>query len=638
MLFLDIETFSSVDLKKAGVYAYAESPDFEILMCGWSMNDGPVIVETEPEAIAQIPGLMDPKVPKVAHNAPFERICFSKWSGMGPGQYLPPEDWVDTMVLAAEQGLPQGLNDLAKALGVTEKDSAGTRLINLFSKIYRGTRVRPEDRPEEWAQYIEYGRQDVETLIEVFHKLDGWPTSEERQIYLLDQKINDRGMQADLELANQCISADRFNRGQAAAELESVLGIENSASVQQVTGALEARGVSMPNLRAETVSRKLSELDLVPEARKALELRQELALVASRKYEAVVNSAGPDGRVRGQFRFFGAHTGRWSGRGVQLQNLPRITVPLLPFDADTLSEMENDGEAKAEIEAFKQQATDRATRVAILDLWMGHGANPKELKALIRALFTGPLVVADYAAIEARVLAWVANEVWALEAFAEGRDIYVETALRMGGLTRQQGKVAVLALGYQGGSNSLFHMGATGSEEELEAQKVQWRRANRMIVKLWSDLNNAFDSGGKAGNLEVRQVGDHRHLILPSGRPIVYRNVRWERWVVIDPETGAKKRKEGWRFDGGRGRADTYGGRLTENAVQAISRDLLAHGMLNLENNGFQTVGHVHDEVIVEAEAHWADRITELICEAPDWAKGLPLDAEGFACDRYRKG
>lgn len=593
-LWIDIETYSPVDLKKHGVYAYAAHPEFEILMAAWS-TDGKTVQVAIGDEVNTIPGLWNPEVEKVAHNAPFERICFSAHAGLPQGQFFSAEEWNDTAARAGVFGYPQSLGKLAIALGAEEKDEAGTRLINLFCKPNRkGERYGPVDKPEQWQEFVDYCAQDVYTLIDVDRRLPEMPEAEWR-VYLTDQAINDRGIRVDLDLARWAVECDQANRTKAEAEMRDLLGISNAGSVQQITAALAENGLELDDLRAATVKEALGRDDLTPTARRALELRQGLALVASRKYETALGATNADGRLRGQFRYFGAHTGRWSGKGVQLQNLPKA-----------------------------QAAQPEA---AILDLALGLGADSETLKGLVRSMFVGPFTVVDYSAIEARVLAWLAGEQWMVDAFHKGRDIYVETAERMSTpdhpLTRQQGKVAVLALGYQGGVESLRGMGADGTDAELDSLKVKYRRTVPRIVRTWSTLEQAFKRGGTAGRLEVRVDGTDRLLVLPSGRSIVYRKVsaRGGR-ITFQSPLGP--------------RTDTYGGRLTENATQAVSRDLLAEALVRLEERGYHTVGHVHDEVIEEGED--VAGVESALVELPAWAKGLPMAAEGFTCSRYRKG
>lgn len=620
-LFIDIETYSDVDLKKNSVYRYTESPVFEIMMAAWAEDDGPVQLALGAEEIAAIPGLFDDRVEKVAHNAAFERVCFSVLSravlagelGFSAREalrrfgYLDPEQWTDTAALAAEWGYPRKLEHLAAVLGGEQKDTAGTHLINFFCKPDRnGNRRRPEDHPEKWQQFKDYCVQDVETLRDVRRKMGGWPTETERAVYMADQRINDRGIPVDVELAAHAVDMAAVNAVGQKAEVIELTGVENPNSNPQMLGWLQEQGVAVANLQAATVEALLAgELD--PTVRRVLELRQELALVASKKFSAAISRTSSDGRLRGAFQFAGAHTGRWAGRGVQLQNLPREK---LDTELDTLA--------------------------AILDLKLGFDTDARTLKALVRAMFTGPFTVVDYAAIEARVVAWLAGEQWALDAFALGRDIYVETAERMGGLTRSEGKVAVLALGYNGGVNSLRVMGAQGSDEKLQFLVTQWREANPAIVNLWREMGDSFRFGGPVGeHLYIEKDGADRLVRLPSGRAVVYRGLK-ARWVHkwgkrVQVISFASTKAPGLR-------EDTYGGKLTENITQAVARDVLADALLRLEARGYEAVGHVHDEILVlGADASSVERVKAVMVEPSPWAAGLPIAAEGFTCARYRK-
>lgn len=608
LLYIDIETRSRTDLKKLGVYKYVEDFDFYIMMAGWSIGEGTKVAVGE-EEILRIPGLLDPSVPKVAHNAQFERVCLSTLDEC----LRDPAQWVDTASIAAEHGYPVSLEAAASALGAEPKDSAGTRLINLFCKPRKdGGWNGADTHPEEWLDFLLYCEQDVETLIDVHARLGGWPTEVERLVWIADQRINDRGMRIDTELASLAQAVSFQNTEAMKFQVTELTGLANPGSVQQMMAWAKEVGLNLPDMQKETIAAAL-EGYLHPDHREVLELRQELALAAASKYTAALERVSPDERVRGSFRFFGAHTGRWTGQGVQPQNLPR--------------------------EAFK---TEVEQDEAILNLKLGEGTTQLELKKLVRPLFLGPLTVVDYASIEARVVAWLANEEWALQAFRDGRDIYVETASRMSTpstpLTRFQGKVAVLALGYNGGVNSLRAMGAEGNEEELFRLVQVWRRANPRIVKLWEVMGDAVESGGRVGpHIRISRRGSTMKMHLPSGRAITYHEVKWERYVVI--VDGKRVHKEGWRYaDPKRGgaRIGTYGGRLVENATQAIARDVLAEALVRLEEAGYAVVGHVHDEVIVESED--LQNIERLMLQQPRWAKGLPLDAEGFVTDRYRKG
>lgn len=624
-LYIDIETFSDIDLRKSNAYRYTESDQFLILMAAYAVGDDPVEMVFGSD-VFDIPGLWDPRVEKVAHNAAFERICFSVMfredphfcvSGGGQllefgGRYLPPEHWTDTQALAALAGYPQKLEQLAHALGGEQKDSAGTLLINWFCKPDRkGNRRMPEDHPEKWAQFVEYCRQDVVTLRDVHKKLPTWPTEHELEVYLTDQRINDRGIQVDTVMAQAAIDAQEDNKLGQFRELQEITGLENPNSNVQLLGWLKGRGVAVENLQAATVTTLLKG-DLPEPVGRALELRQELALVAAKKYQAALDRVNADGRLRGSFAYHGAHTGRWAGRGVQLQNLPSAS----------LAEKDAPGEV-----------VDRTIAAAVLDLYLGYGADAKTLKALVRPMFTGPFTVVDYSAIEARVVAWLAGEEWALQAFRDGRDIYVETAERMGGMSRKEGKVAVLALGYNGGIGSLKAMGAEGSDEKLQYLVTQWRNANPAIVQFWADMQRAFRNGGQAGRIRVEKDGRDRRVILPSGRSMVYHDVR-ERWV----EKWGQQVKQ-LSFQDPKPpylRVDTYGGRLTENVTQAVARDVLAGALVSLDRAGYDVVGHVHDEVLVQG-TYPVEEIAGVLNDLPDWAEGLPIDAAGYTCPRYRK-
>lgn len=602
-LFVDIETYSATPIE-AGPYRYSEDPDFEILMAAWSWGDGEVLVAQGEDNVLNIPGLFNPKVIKVAHNANFERICFSHLRGYPVGSYLDPEEYHCTQAVAGEHGYPQKLERLAPALGAEEKDSAGTALIRLFCIPNRGRRVYSYEHPEKWRQFIEYCRQDVATLVDVDRRLVDHPTEMERRIWFVDQRINDRGMKIDRKMAENAVAAAEDNQMAQELEFTSLTGVANPGSVQQVGNWIRGRGYKIPNLRAETVDGLLQRDGLEPTVRRALEIRQELALVASKKFGTALDYASSDDRLRGGYRFFGAHTGRWAGRGVQPHNLPRAQ---LNSDAETLA--------------------------AILDLELGLGGSAYTLKALVRAMFVGPLTVVDYSAIEARVIAWWAGEQWALDAFKAGRDIYVETAQRMGGLTRSQGKVAVLALGYNGGIESLRHMGAKGDDPALQYLVTQWRRANPAIVNAWKSLDTAFRVGGPVGDfLEVEKDGHDRRIILPSGRHIAYHDVKF-----VMEMTPAGPRPRASFTDPRRGiRISTYGGRLAENVTQAIARDIMGEALVRLDDEGYDVIGHVHDEIIVEGK-HPVDLISAIMCEQPSWATGLPIDGAGFNCLRYRK-
>lgn len=615
-LFLDIETYSRVNLKDSNAYRYVEDDEFQILMCAYALGDDPVQLALGEEEIFAIPGLWDPDVLKVAHSAAFERVCFSAmaWARreLPRGTYLSPKEYDCSAALAGVLGYPQKLENLGAALDGEKKDTAGTRLISLFCKPNRkGERNLPEDYPQEWEDFGRYCIQDVVTHRSAYRQMGGWPVKAEREAYLADQVINDTGIAVDRELAEAAVEVADNNRMVQELEISSLTGVQNPGSNAQLQAWLQESGLRVPNMQADTITSLLARPDLTPTQRRVLQLRQELALVAAKKYVRATKSLSSDGRLRGQFQFFGAHTGRWSGRGVQIQNLPSATL-----------RPEEGGDVDAFIAAH------------VLDVKMGLGANAHTLKALVRAMFTGPFTVVDYAAIEARVVAWLAGEQWALDAFAEGRDIYVETAERMGGLTRKEGKVAVLALGYNGGIKSLRAMGAEGDDDKLQRLVYQWRDANENIVALWADLQSAFRVGGRAGRLRVERDGRDRYLVLPSGRSIAYRDVR-ERWATNQ----WSRRVRQLSFSSPQtypARMDTYGGRLTENVTQAVARDILSEALVRLLQAGHRVVGHIHDEILVEGESS-VEEVTRLMVQPPTWSTGLPLSAEGFVCPRYRK-
>lgn len=631
-LWMDYETFSGIDLTKSNVYRYVEDPLFEALMCGWS-RDGINFHVAEGEAeIRRIPGLADPAVLHIAHNAGFERVVTSAVLGMPVGSYLSPEMFEDTQARAAEHGYPQSLEALARRLRCAPKDSAGKALIRRFSMLdSKGRRYDKTTHPEEWARFLLYCKQDVETLVEVDDRLPGWPTQAERDTWDVDQRINDRGIKVDLPMARLAVAADQLNAAAAKIRIRDIAGIQNPNSVPQMKAWLNDCALGLPNLKAETIEAALSSGTLNEVETEVLTLRGDLALASSAKYGAVLLGTNDDGRLRGQLKFGGAHTMRWAGKGVQVHNLPRKGFKDRVEGADDLTD--------DELEWRAQILTD----AAIADLMLGFGADPVTLKMLVRPTIVGPVTVLDYNAIEARVLAWWCGEEWVLQAFREGRDIYVETANRMSTgskrYTRSHGKVAVLALGFNGAVNSLRNMGATGDDEELLNIVTQWRRSNRRIVAAWEKLGEAIASGGRIGpHVRVERRGSKMLIHLPSGRAITYHGVRWERYTIEDALTGRRIKKQGWRYDSprGAGRIGTYGGKLAENITQAIARDILAHGLVKLDAAGYPVVLHVHDEAGIDGVYPVKD-IEAVMCDLPSWADGLPIAAKGNVKARYSK-
>jgi DNA polymerase len=641
-LYVDIETYSATNLKVSGVYRYTEDPDFQILMAGWALNDDPVQVVESWSDIDRIPGLWDPEVRKVAHNATFERICFSAFDSDGcylPGRYLDPADWHDTAVMAAERGYPRSLADCARALGVEQKDSAGAALIRFFCVPDRnGKRRLPEDHPEKWEQFKEYCRQDVVVLRDIDKALGSeFPTAAERAVYLADQRINDRGLLLDVPMVHAAVEAANDSLWENELRLTALTGLKKPNG-PGLGPWLRESGLKVPNLQAETVEKLLERDDLTATQRRVLSLRQDLALASVKKFHAAAASVSADGRLRGRFQFHGAHTGRWAGRGAQPQNLPSAVLSPSAEDAEVLAYMAANGADKETLELVKSEAVDRAVAAAVADLLMGESVDTHTLKALVRSMFLIDGTVVDYSSIEARVLAWLAGEEWALAAFRKGRDIYVETAKRMSTpgneLTRKQGKVAVLALGYNGGINSLRNMGGEGTDQELKALVYQWRDANANIVQFWRTMGHAFRLGGQIGEyVRIEKDGSDRHMHLPSGRVISYHQCRFkseqtdwgQRWDMSFASSTSPGRRD-----------RTYGGRLTENVTQAVARDILAEALVRLEQNGFQVVGHVHDEILIEGSRD-IDTITKIMTVVPDWATDLPVDGEGFTSYRYKK-
>jgi len=594
VLYVDIETFSSYDLREVGSYRYMDDPLFEVLMCAWSLDQGPIEIAVGEAEILAIPGLFTDTI--VAHSS-FERLAFSIMEGV---RWQDSRRYIDTAVIAVANGWPRGLDNLANALGVGGKDSAGTRLINTFCKIQRGKRTYAEDKPEAWDEFKAYCVQDVQTMIDCYNAMTDYRPAIEKEVYHVDQIINDRGIRVDLELAAQAEKMAMKNAQRQKQEIRLLTGVDNPGSVKQLLAWFEEDGYPLPNLKKETVLEFLGNTgDTIRD--RVLELRLELALVASKKYTSALKMAGDDDRIRGTLVYHGAHTGRFSGRGVQVQNLP------------SLSFTDDDGEWDGEAE---QDALDALAE--------GRDVDSTVLKKLVRPMFVGPFVVSDYSAIEARVLAWLAGETWALKAFHEGRDLYVETAKRLGPqYDRKQGKVAVLALGYQGAVNSLRVMGGEGTDEELVKMVKAWRKANARIVKYWYRLEELFYEGGKVGShTTVKVVGKDRHIILPSKRRLVYHDVKHSNGDL------SFKDPRGYR-------QTTYGGRLTENVTQAVARDILTEALVRLEAAGLPVVAHVHDEVLVESQD--MDRVIEVMTEPPAWATGMPIDADGFITERYRK-
>lgn len=633
MIIFDLETRASISITETNVYRYVEDPRFSVLMMAYGDDADPTLLTTDEVEIRDlVQTWWSAGEDFAAHNSAFDRISLSKLLGI---RYLDPARFIDSAVWAVEAGYPRKLELLAKALKVSEKDPAGTALINWFCKPdpKTGEFRKAEDHPEKWEAFCSYCVQDVDTLRECLGVLP-LPVPFERELFVVSERINDRGMPIDLDLAGAAVEAGKINTARSKARVIELLPeVENPGSRIQMKNGLESIGLEMPNMQAETVAEMLAG-DLTDVQREVLEHRQELSLSSAAKFAAALRGFSEGDRIRGSFKFYGASTGRWSGSGAQPQNLPRaaITAPVSEVVDRALTDDIDYDEAEVICDAEHVQE-------AIDDLYRTGEATPWTLKALVRSMFAGPMTVVDYSSIEARVLAWLAGEKWALQAFADGQDIYTETAIRMGPqFGRQQGKAATLGLGYFGGTNALRNIGMSGTEEELLPLVVTWRRANPKIVAFWDRFWQAWISGGKVGKVTVRKYTGAREVVLPSGGSIWYRGVRHEKYWVEDKKTKEKVQKEGWRYarpSGGRVRL--WAGLAVENLTQRVARDLLANALIELDREDMPVIGHVHDEVLVEG-AHSVDAVAEVMCRKPDWARGLPLVADGFVAPvRYRK-
>lgn len=653
LMFIDFETYSSVNLRDCGAYPYMASPDFSPLIMTYRYGvDGQTkIAQGEAEIKWALRGLNEREhVTFVAHNANFERQVLSRIFDYAPGTFIPPERFIDTMAMGRSLGFPGSLADLSRALHVEEKDSAGTALIQMFCVPSKktGRAATPEERPEEWAAFCRYAVQDVDTMVEVYQALitryGGFPRGE-REVWNADQRINDRGILVDAELAVRCMDIAAVVKDLHLQRMGVISGLANPNSTAQVLAWVNRRlveagvmddqndlpvfkdtGAPLKSVDKASVAYLLSRTDLPRDVRTFLEERAASNAASVAKFKAMTNRLGVGNRVRGTIQYFGAHTGRWAGRGVQLQNLPSVTA-----------------------------GGDEATQ-AFVDRVMNEPAENfsiSELKPLIRGALKAPdgqtLTVCDYSAIEARVLAWLAGEEWVLEAFRAGRDIYIETAARMFHVPyeeakplRKKGKVAVLALGYGGGINALKAMGAEGTDAELEEIKQTYRAANPRIAKFWADMDRAMrNRSGRVGEyITVHPKANGLVTIkLPSGRELFYHKLHFRTVSKFDKEVEALHFLDPKSH---RAVIPTYGGRLTENVTQAVARDVLAHALVNLDKENVAVVAHVHDEVIAEGGVT-VERMKELMGAgvgnplAPPWADGLPLAAEGYYCARYRK-
>ena len=642
-LSIDIETYSDVPLPKTGVYRYCESPDFEILLFGYSVDSGPVQVvdlacgEKIPAEI--IVALEDESVIKWAFNASFERICLSRFLGYPTGEYLDPESWHCSMIWAATMGLPLSLEGVGAVLGLEkQKLTEGKDLIKYFcqpcaaTKSNGGrTRNRPLHAPEKWESFKRYNIRDVETEMCIQHKLRKFPVPESVwEEYHIDQEINDRGVRLDMELVQQAIAMDAHSREELTAAIKDITKLENPNSVLQMKQWLSANGVETDSLDKKAIAELLK--NAPDKLASVLILRQQLAKSSVRKYQAMEKTVCADGRARGMFQFYGANrTGRFSGRNIQLQNLPQNHLPDL-----------------ADARALVRSGDFDAVSLLYEDV-------PDTLSQLIRTAFIPregtQFLVADFSAIEARVIAWFAGEEWRQKVFAKGGDIYCASASQMfkvpvekhgiNGHLRQKGKIAELALGYGGSVGALKAMGAIDmglTEDELPTLVDAWRQSNPRIVQFWWAIDHAVTEAVKYKHttteygLTFSCRSGMLFITLPSGRNLAY----------VKPKLGTNKfggtciTYEGIGPTKKWERLDSYGPKFVENIVQATSRDILLYAMRTLRNCSI--VMHIHDEVVIEADLRMSlDAVCEQMGRTPPWAKGLLLRADGYATPFYKK-
>ncbi len=639
---IDIETYSSALLPKCGVYRYTDAPDFEVLLFSYAYDDGPVITidlacgEVLPADV--IAALNDPTVIKAAYNAQFERVCLSRHLG----QWLDPHQWNCTAVMASYLTLPSRLADVAVALKLSQqKMEEGKDLIRYFSvpckptKTNGGrTRNMPADAPDKWALYKQYNAQDVETERAVRKALEAWPLPEhEWKLYALDQQINDRGVRVDKKLVKNAIAVDEVFTEAAYHQAKELTGLENPGSVNQLKAWLADQDMPMESLAKKIVQEKASQSDGI--VAELLNLRLELSKTSVKKYEAMARTVCRDGRIHGLLQFGGAsRTFRWAGRLVQIQNLPQNHLP----DLDLAREIVKAGDEEMLDSLF--------------------GSVPGTLSELIRTAFIPKegcrFIVADFSAIEARVLAWLAGEEWVLDEFRGKGKIYEATASRMFHIPqetivkghpnyeyRQKGKQATLSCGYGGGVGALKAMGAKMPEEEMQPLVDAWRAANPNIVAFWNAMDRAArkvirsKTSARVGKVTLYWQDDKMLMRLPSGRNLCYQSPHFTMNRFGSDAIGYYAPNAAGQMV----EQETFGGKLAENATQAIARDILAHAMLNLDAAGYPIVFHVHDEAVMEmpiGKGSMEDACA-VMGQPPVWASDLPLRADGYECAYYRK-
>ena len=642
-LRVDLETFSDIDLAKCGVYRYVESPAFEILLFGVSVNGGDVVVydlaqgEKIPNEI--LAALTDDSVIKWAFNATFERVCLSKYLGLPSGEYLDPTSWRCSMVWSAYMGLPLSLAGAGAVLGLSEqKLKEGKELIKYFcvpcaaTKANGGrTRNLPEHAPEKWALFKAYNKRDVEVEMSIQDRLRKFSVPEfVWEEYALDQQINDRGIALDMAVVENAIAFDERSKALLSAKMQSLTSLDNPNSVQQMKQWLSENGLEVDSLGKKEVAAILKTAP--QQLAEVLELRQQLAKSSVKKYQAMKNAVCSDGRAHGMFQFYGANrSGRWAGRLIQLQNLPQNHIPDLK----------------------QARALVKSGNYAALELL--YDDIPDTLSQLIRTAFVPKagmkFVVSDFSAIEARVLSWFAGEKWRLDVFKSGGDIYCASASQMfrvpvekhgvNGHLRQKGKIAELALGYGGSVGALKAMGALEmglTEDELQPLVDMWRSSNPNIVRFWWEVDRCVkDTIRQRRRSDTHGIRfDYQSgmlfITLPSGRRLSYVKPRigenkFGGESVTYEGVGATKKWE---------RIESYGPKFVENIVQAVSRDILCYAMRTLRN--YRICGHVHDELIIECpEDTNVAEICEMMGRTPPWSAGLPLRADGYECVFYKK-
>ena len=642
-LSIDIETYSSEDLLKTGVYRYAEAEDFEILLLAYAYDNEPVRIldlasgeDLPTELVKDITG-HNPEVICSAFNANFERVCLSHHLD---DVFIAPDHWICSAVKSRYAGLPGHLDGAAKALGLEQqKDAAGKRLIQYFSKPCKPTKVNggrtrnlPEHDPEKWQLFKDYCVQDVEVERAVSKALEKIPLPKsEWDLWYVDQRINDRGVRLDMDLVNSALTINQGYTSHLASQLQIITGADNPNSLPQLKAWLERKiGRTVDSLDKNAIPAILEETD-DPEVVAVLQIRRQLGKTSTSKYEAMSRSVCEDDRVRGLLMFYGAsRTGRWAGRLVQVQNLPQNKIADLELARDLV------------------KGGDEET------LEMLFSSTPVILSQLIRTAFIASpgrkLVISDFSAIEARVIAWLAGEQWRLDVFNTHGKIYEASASKMFGVPidkvdkalRAKGKIAELALGYGGALGALKQMGGDKmglSDEDMKGIVTMWRSENPAIVQLWEDLEEA----GIRAIQEKRKTSTHGlklftwrgglYIKLHSGRVLSYPKV-----AIGKSRFGTDSiTYMGQRATGGYGEVETYGGKLTENVVQAIARDCLAVAMMRMEAAGHRIVMHVHDEVIIDGSAGDLEEVNEIMSQPIDWAPGLPLKGAGFETDYYMK-